>query len=124
MSDKIEFYLPLGLMKDGKAYRKGKMHLATASDELEIQNYEEVGVNTRYRDIILLSKVIDEIEDIKPITPEMVEDLFEADFLYLQLLYKEINGETDSHTYAKCPKCQAKTVVQIKDLYKDMTLYK
>jgi hypothetical protein len=101
----FEFYLPLGLIKDGKVFRKGKMRLATTLDELEIQNNEDVGFNTRYRDILLLSKVIEELEGLSPVTSEMIENLFEADFLYLQLLFKEIHGEMDSRMNAECPLC-------------------
>ncbi len=121
--DTIEFYLPLGLIKDDKVYRRGKMRLATTRDELEIQNDENTGFNTRYRDIILLSKVIEELEGLSPVSIEMIESLFEADFLYLQLLYKELNGEMDSHITAVCPFCGEETRVQVPSLYKDMSLY-
>ena len=55
MDGQIEFYLPLGLEIEGKLYKTGKMHLTTTLDELNVQEYEEVGVNPRYRDILLLA---------------------------------------------------------------------
>jgi hypothetical protein len=122
--DTIEFYLPLGLIQNEKVYRKGKMRLATTRDELEIQEDENVGFNTRYRDIILLSKVIEELDGLHPVTIEMIENLFEADFLYLQILYKELNHEMTSHIFAECPMCGEKTRVRVPSLYKDMSLYK
>ncbi len=122
--DTFEFYLPLGLVKDGKVYRKGRMRLATTKDELDIQNNEEVGFNSRYRDMLLLSKVIEELEGLSPVTSEMIENLFEADFLYLQLLYKEINGELSSRITTECPSCGKKTTIRVPSLYKDMGLYK
>ena len=47
MSECIEFTLPFGYVLDDKTYRNGKMHLATTGDELEIQDADEVGLNTR-----------------------------------------------------------------------------
>jgi hypothetical protein len=120
----VEFYLPLGLVKDNKVYRKGRMRQATTRDELEIQNEENVGFNPRYRDILLLSKVIEELEDVSPVTSEMIEELFEADFLYLQLLYKEIHGGMDSHVSVHCPLCGKKSLIRVPSLYKDMSMYK
>ena len=122
--DSFEFYLPLGLVKDDKVHRKGRMRLATTKDELDIQNDEDVGFNSRYRDILLLSKVIEELEGLRPVTRDMIENLFEADFLYLQLLYKEMNGELSSRITIECPACGDKTTIRIPSLYKDMGLYK
>ena len=124
MTDSISFYLPLGLSLQDGIHRKGSMHLATTLDELEIQGTDEVGVNPRYRDILLLSRVIDEIDGISPVTPEMVEELYEADFLYLQLLYKEMNGETGERARVTCPRCSASVTVSLQGLYRDMGVYK
>jgi hypothetical protein len=117
------FYLPLGLQWEGKVYREGRIHLATTLDELEIQGSDDVGMNTRYRDIILLSRVIDDFEGISPVTADMIENLFEADFLYLQLLYKELNGEAESKIVTTCPECGAPTIINLPRLYQDMSLY-
>jgi hypothetical protein len=114
----------LGLVKDSKVYRKGKMRLATTRDELEIQDDEYVGFNSRYRDILLLSKVVEELDGLIPVTTDMIENLFEADFLYLQLLYKEIHGEMNSRMNAECPHCGKHSVIRVPSLYKDMALYK
>lgn len=124
MSETIDFYLPLGLIIDGEIYRKGSMHLATTLDELEIQTSDDVGMNSRYRDIILLSRVIDNLEGIGKVTPTMIEELYEADFLYLQILFKELNGELDSTVKTRCPNCNAESPISIPGLYKDMSPYK
>jgi hypothetical protein len=118
-----EFYLPLGLSWENKMYRKGHIHLATTLDELEIQNSDDVAMNTRYRDIVLLSRVIEDFDGLKPVTIEMIENLYEADFLYLQLLYKELNGESDSRIIVTCPGCGAQSIVDVPRLYQDMRLY-
>jgi hypothetical protein len=120
----IEFYLPLGLQWEDKMYRKGHMHLATTADELFVQDSDDAGLNTRYRDILLLSRVIDDLDGLQPVTAKMIETLFEADFLFLQLLYKELNGETDSKITVACPNCGAVSVLDIPQLYKNMDLYR
>jgi len=118
------FYLPLGLLWDGKIYRKGHIRLATTLDELEVQDSDDVGMSNRHRDIILLSRVIVDFETLKPVTKQMIESLYEADFLYLQLLYKELNGETGTEVTARCPECGAQSVVKLPRLYEDMSFYK
>ncbi len=124
MQDSYNFFLPLGAEINGKLCRNGKMHLATALDELEIQNHDDVAMNTRYRDILLLSKVIDNLEEISPVTPEILEELFETDFLYLQLLYQNINGDMEMRFSTECPVCHHKTPVDLPSLYADMSIYK
>lgn len=124
MSECIEFTLPFGYVLDDKTYRNGKMHLATTGDELEIQDADEVGLNTRYRDMLLLTKVIDELDGIKPVTLDVIKDLFEPDFIYLQLLYRQLNGEVGSSIITRCPSCSALSEVKLANLYNDMSMYK
>jgi hypothetical protein len=121
--ESTEFYLPLGLPWEGKVYRKGHIHLATTLDELDIQNADDVGMNTRYRDIMLFSRVIDDFDMLRPVTVEMIENLFEADFLYLQLLYKELNGGADYKILTTCPNCGHQEAINIPLLYQDMSVY-
>jgi hypothetical protein len=123
-NDGVVFYLPLGLSWEGKICRKGRIRLATTLDELEIQGTDDVGINPRYRDIMLLSRVIEELDTLKPVTVEMIENLYEADFLYLQLLYKELNGDADTRVTSECPQCGARSIVNIPRLYEDMGPYK
>lgn len=124
MSGTVTFYLPFGLDRDGTQLRRGTMRLATTLDELDIQTTDEVGMNSRYRDIILLSRVIEELDGVSPITPEMIEELFEADFLYLQLLYKELNGDAQATVTATCPSCGHEAPVKLPTIYGDMTAYR
>jgi len=122
--DNTDFFLPLGLTWEGKIYRKGHIRLATTLDELEIQGTDDVAMNTRYRDIMLLARVIEDFDTLKPVTVDMIENLYEADFLYLQLLYKDISGEADRRITSVCPQCGARTVINLPHLYEDMSLYK
>lgn len=118
-----QFYLPLGLSWEEKVYRTGHIRLATTLDELEIQETDEVGMNTRYRDIMLLARVIEDFDTLKPVTEKMILSLYEADFLYLQLLYKEISNGTGSRIISTCPQCGAKATVNLPNLYENIGLH-
>jgi hypothetical protein len=127
-----EFYLPLGLVWEGKSYRKGHIRLATTGDELQMQAADEVAVNFRYRDIMLLARVIEDLSSndggspmtLAPVTVSMIENLFEADFLYLQLLYKQINDALPAHITTACPECGKRASINLPRLYDDMSLYR
>ncbi len=123
MNDQIEFYLPLGIYSDGQYQRKGKMHLTTTLDELNVQADEDVAINSRYRDINLLARVIDQIGDITDVTKETIMNLYEADFLYLQLLYKQINGDS-AVNLTKCPFCSEDFQFSLSNLYEDISKIK
>ncbi|MCQ2584679.1 MAG: hypothetical protein MJ185_03740 [Treponema sp.] len=123
MSEQITFHLPLGLEYEGKLYKTGKMHLTTTIDELAVQEIEETGLNTRYRDILLLASVIDEIGEITNITKETIMELYEADFLYLQLLYNQLNGESGPVS-TKCPNCNSDFPIILSELYSDTSRIK
>lgn len=123
MSEQITFHLPLGLEQDGNLYRTGKMHLTTTLDELNVQEAEEVAMNSRYRDILLLASVIDEIGEIKDVTKDTILSLYEADFLYLQLLYNQINGE-NSPIQTRCQTCGNEFPIILSELYSDTSRIK
>ncbi|MDR3304125.1 MAG: hypothetical protein LBS86_06900 [Treponema sp.] len=119
----VTFGLPLGLVWQGKTYRQGHLHLATTGDELELQSADAVAMNPRYRDIFLLARVIDDFEGLAPVTPAMIEELFEADFLYLQLLYQELNSEAQTRITSVCPACAHSFPLDLPRLYNDMSMY-
>lgn len=102
----FEFTLPRGYVdKDGNVHRKGVMRLATAKDEiLPLQDYR-VQNNRAYLVIILLSRVISKLGDLKSINPSVVEEMYSADLAYLQDFYRRINEEGTSKIKAKCPAC-------------------
>ncbi len=118
MSQQINFCLPLGIEKDGKLLKHGKMHLTTTMDELKVQTSEDTELNPRYRDILLLASVIDEIEDITDVDKDVILDLYEADFLYLQLLYNQVNGTSEPIT-TKCQNCGYEFPIMLSELYSD-----
>lgn len=123
MAESIEFTLPFGYESEEKTYRRGKMHLATTGDELAIQEADEAGLNTRYRDMLLLTRVIDELDGLKPVTLEVIRNLYEADFIYLQLLYRQLNGSNGTAITTRCPVCGASETVRLAEVYTDMRIY-
>jgi hypothetical protein len=102
----FEFTLPKGYVdKDGNPHRDGVMRLATAKDEiLPLQDYR-VQNNRAYLVIILLSRVISKLGDLKSINPSIIEAMFSTDLAYLQDFYRRINEEGTSAVNVKCPSC-------------------
>jgi len=101
------FRLPRGFVDDeGTVHRDGVMRLATARDEIvPLQDYR-VQSNRAYLVIVLLSRVVTKLGDLKAITVDTVENLFSTDLAYLQEFYRKINeeGGAPKHHVA-CPKC-------------------
>ena len=103
----FEFTLPKGFVDDhGNLHRKGVMRLATAKDEIiPLQDFR-VKNNRAYLVIILLSRVISQLGDMKEgINPGVIESLFSADLSYLQEFYRQINESGTANVGAKCPSC-------------------
>lgn len=102
----FEFTLPKGYVdKEGNLHKKGVMRLATAKDEIvPLQDYR-VQQNRAYLVIILLSRVISKLGELKTINPAVIEELFSADLAYLQDFYRRINEEGTSMIKVKCPNC-------------------
>ena len=100
-----EFTLPIGLEIHGKLHRRGAMRPATAMDEIECQEEEKLKFNNRLRDISLLAKTITRIGDISPVTVEHIEEMYEADFIYLQLLCDSLNNSRHVNQGVRCPFC-------------------
>src|SRR5260370_31678058 len=101
------FTLPKGFVdSDGNLHRQGVMRLATAKDEIiPLQDYRVQG-NRAYLVIILLSRVITKLGDIKYIDTDIIENLFSTDLAYLQEFYRRINEEGAPKIHTKCPSSQ------------------
>ena len=92
ISTEIEFTLPIGYRDgDGNLHRNGVMRLATAGDEILPLKDHRVQANPAYLAIIVLSRVIVRLGSLDMVSTKVVEDLFSADFAYLQDLYNRIN---------------------------------
>ncbi|KVV36606.1 hypothetical protein WK79_28420 [Burkholderia ubonensis] len=92
ISTEFEFTLPIGYRDgDGSLHRNGVMRLSTAGDEILPMKDHRVQANPGYLPVIVLSRVIVKLGSLDMVTTKVIEDLFTADFAYLQDLYNRIN---------------------------------
>jgi len=92
ISTEVEFTLPIGYRDaDGTLHRQGVMRLATAGDEILPLRDHRVQANPAYLAVIVLSRVIVRLGSLDMVNTKVIEDLFSADFAYLQDLYNVIN---------------------------------
>lgn len=117
LQTEFEFTLPRGYVdRQGNLHRNGVMRLATAMDEIAPLRDPRVRANQAYLTIILLSRVIIKLGDLRDINPGVVEELFTADLTYLQDFYRHINEEGASTIPVACPECQAEFEVDLSRL--------
>jgi hypothetical protein len=81
------------------------MRLATAGDEISATRDPRVLGNPSYLSIVVLSKVITEIEGVEMVTPALVEKFFTADMAFLQDMYQKINNVEPVTIKVVCPEC-------------------
>ncbi|MCR5093439.1 MAG: phage tail assembly protein [Lachnospiraceae bacterium] len=106
MDTVFEFTLPKGYMDGtGELHRRGKMRLATAGDEISATHDPRVLSNPSYLTIVVLSRVITELEGVEAVTATLVEKLFTADLAYLQDMYQRINDIEPPMMQVVCPDC-------------------
>lgn len=110
LQTEYSFTLPCGFIDaQGTLHREGTMRRATALDEVEPLGDARVRANEAYLSILVLSRVVNHIGSVRPITPGIIESLFSADFLFLQDLYLRINESTGTASSeiveTACPKC-------------------
>ena len=80
----FNFTLPRGYVDgNGSLHREGVMRLATANDEIAPMKDPRVQANPGYLVVILLSRVV-RLGDLPQVNPKIIEDLFAADFAYLE----------------------------------------
>jgi hypothetical protein len=107
LQTEFEFALPKGYVdENGTLHRKGVMRLATAADEILPMKDHRVQANAAYLSVILLSRVITSLGEVRAVTPKVVEGLFASDLAYLQDLYRRINENGHGHVKAMCPRCE------------------
>ena len=106
LQTEFAFTLPCGYVDaHGNLHRRGIMRLAKAIDEIEPLQDARVRANEAYLSVLLLSRVITRLGDIKPVSPAIIEELFSADMLYLQDLYIRVNDGGTSLFETQCPTC-------------------
>ena len=106
METVYEFTLPKGYIDaSGEIHRRGKMRLATAGDEISATRDPRVLANPSYLTIVILSRVVTEIEGLQVITANHIEKLFTADLAFLQDMYQRINDIEPPSMQVVCPDC-------------------
>src|SRR6476661_2671698 len=107
MQTEIAFTLPRGYVDaSGAVHREGIMRLATARDEIEPLRSAAVRENHAYLGVLLLARTIKRIGDVADPPPQLIEELFAADFDHLQRLYERVNSDADSVGVVSCPGCE------------------
>jgi hypothetical protein len=106
LQTEFEFTLPKGYVgENGDLHQKGVMRLASAADEILPMKDPRVQRNPSYLSVIVLSRVITKLGELKDVTPGTIEKLFIGDLTYLQELYRRINGDGNLVLDLKCPHC-------------------
>ena len=117
MQTEFVFTLPQGYVDgDGAVHREGIMRLATARDEIEPLRDPEVRRNEAYLSVLLLARTVTRIGEITEITPELIEDLYAADFDHLQRLYERINTDGEAVGVVACPACANEFEVDLTEI--------
>ena len=113
----FNFTLPRGLANSQhQIHQQGTMRLATAKDELWVQQQAKVRDNPAYAGLMMLSRVIAHIGDVSPVTPELLEGLVLRDITYLQEFYNQVNQRGQTKIPAFCPCCKAEFSVELASL--------
>ncbi|HET9193100.1 MAG TPA: hypothetical protein VFO21_09485 [Vicinamibacterales bacterium] len=106
LQTEFEFTLPRGYVDgEGTLHRHGVMRLANARDEILPLEDPRVRRNEAYLLVILLSRVVTRLGDLREVNPGVIEKLFAADLSYLQGFYNRINGTGSSRHAVVCPHC-------------------
>lgn len=106
MQTVYEFELPRGYVDSaGGIHKRGRMRLATAGDEISATRDPRVLSNPSFLSVVVLAKVITELEGVEMVTTTLVEKLFTADMAFLQDMYQKINNVEPVTVRAVCPEC-------------------
>ena len=114
LQTEYEFTLPKGYLEaDGTLHTEGVMRLATAADEILPMKDARVQNNPAYLTVILLSRVISRLGELKIINTHVVEGLFAEDLGFLQGVYRRINEQGNNTISTLCPKCEYPVEVEV-----------
>ena len=117
MKTEVSFTLPKGYADQaGTVHRDGTMRLATARDEIEPLRDPEVRQNEAYLTVLLLSRVVTRIGDVREVSPEVIEGLYAADFDHLQRLYERLNTDGEAVGSITCPSCSHAFEVDLSEI--------
>src|SRR6185436_4770409 len=100
------FTLPRGLSdSEHRIHRHGVMRLATAKDEILVQQERRVQENPAYGVLVMLARVITRLGSLNSVSPDLLEELLLHDIAYLREFYNRINQQGDVHIPTQCPHC-------------------
>ena len=117
MKTVFEFVLPQGYVDgQGQVHRQGQMRLSMALDEVQSMDDPRVQQNEAYLPIVLLSRVIVQLGALPMVTPDVVAQLFAADFAYLEDLYQRLNTPVPVQVNVICPHCSQPFQLQVAPL--------
>lgn len=106
LETEFEFTLPCGLVDAaGTLHRHGVMRRATARDEVLAMQDARARGNEAWLAVLLLGRVVTRLGTLDEVTPDVVESLFSADFVYLQELFVRINDLGPRLFETACPAC-------------------
>ena len=109
LQTEFNFTLPRGYIDaEGNLHREGIMRLATAYDEIAPMKDARVGSNPGYLAVILLSRVVTQLGELDQVNPKVIENLFSADFAFLEDMYRRINELGNNKISVTCPACETK----------------
>jgi len=114
LQTEYEFHLPKGYVdSQGSLHQDGIMRLATAKDEILPLQDPRVQRNEAYLSVILLSRVVTKLGEVRDVNPGVIENLFSSDLAFLQDLYNQINGDGNSRVSVTCPKCETQFELEV-----------
>jgi hypothetical protein len=117
LQTEFEFTLPRGYAdKDGNLHKRGIMRLATAMDEIAPLRDLRVKSNQAYLAVMLLARVITRLGSLPEVNTGIIENMFSADFAYLQDFYRRINEDGTSKIQTCCPECNHEYEVDLGNL--------
>src|SRR5690242_7754898 len=108
------FTLPRGLSEgENRLHRQGTMRLATAKDEILVQQERKVQENPAYGALVMIARVITRLGSFNSVSPELLEGLVLHDIAYLREFYNRINQQGNLHIPAQCPQCNTQFSVEL-----------
>jgi hypothetical protein len=106
LQTEFAFTLPRGYVDgEGNLHKQGTMRLATAMDEIGPLRDLRVKSNQAYLAVMLLARVINKLGSLHEVNTGIIENLFSADFAYLQDFYRHINENGTANISTTCPEC-------------------
>ena len=106
LQTEFQFTLPRGYVDgEGNVHKQGVMRLATAMDEISPLRDLRVKANQAYLAVTLLARVVTKLGSLPDVHTGIIENMFSADFAYLQDFYRRINENGTAKVATTCPEC-------------------